>query len=258
MSARARRISYQLAPWVVAIGVLALWEGACRLFKVPAFVLPAPSAIAGAFMQYQKAIYINSLWTLGTTAVGFGFAVVVGLVIGLVIGASTLVYRGIYPLLITFNSIPKVALVPVFAIWFGIGTVPAVLTAFAISVFPIIVNVATGLATIDPEMQDLMHSLGANPYEILTKVGAPRSMPYFFASLKVALTLAFTGSVIAETVGSNHGIGFLMLSASSRFQVPLVFAGIAAIAAMALCMYSACALIERHVAHWAFRSKAGP
>lgn len=240
-------------PWLVSAALLVLWETACRGLRVPEFILPSPSAIASALVQFRGPIIENTLWTLATTAVGFAAAVAIGLLTGVALGASALVYKGVYPVLVAFNSVPKVALVPVFAIWFGIGVVPAVLTAFVISVFPIIVNVATGLATVDPEMRDLMLSLGARQHEILTKVGLPRSMPYFFASLKVALTLAFTGSVIAETVGSNQGIGYLMLAASARFQVPLVFAGIASIATMALVMYGFCAALERHVAHWAYR-----
>jgi NitT/TauT family transport system permease protein len=255
MTGFRRSLQRQFVPWLVAAGIVAIWELICRGFHVPEFLLPSPSAIATAFVQFHDAIVENALWTLATTSVGFAIAIVTGLLVGLALGASALVHRGLYPVLVAFNTVPKVALVPIFAIWFGIGTVPAVLTAFVISVFPIIVNVATGLATIEPEMRDVMHSLGAGQYEILTKVGIPRSMPYFFASLKVALTLAFTGSVIAETVGANHGIGYLMLAASARFQVPLVFAGIAAIAAMALIMYSACAVLERRVAHWAFRGK---
>jgi NitT/TauT family transport system permease protein len=243
----------RVMPWLVSVTLLVLWEAACRIFHVPEFILPPPSAIALALVQFRDPIIENALWTLATTAIGFAIAVAVGLMMGVALGASALVYKGVYPVLVAFNSVPKVALVPVFAIWFGIGAVPAVLTAFAISVFPIIVNVATGLATVDPEMHDLMLSLGARQHEILTKVGLPRSMPYFFASLKVALTLAFTGSVIAETVGSNHGIGYLMLAASARFQVPLVFAGIAAIAGIAVIMYLFCAALERHVAHWAYR-----
>jgi NitT/TauT family transport system permease protein len=252
MSGR-RRLGHAM-PWLVAISFVAIWEGACRLFGIPEFILPAPSSIAAALVAFRDPIFENALWTLATTAVGFGFAVAVGLLVGLALGASALVYKGVYPVLVAFNSVPKVALVPVFALWFGIGTVPAVLTAFVISVFPIVVNVATGLATLEPEMRDLMLSLGAGRLAILAKAGIPRSMPYFFASLKVALTLAFTGSVIAETVGANHGIGYLMLAASARFQVPLVFAGIAAIATMAVIMYLVCALLERRVAHWAYRS----
>jgi NitT/TauT family transport system permease protein len=250
----AQFLARHAMPWLVAVGLIALWEIACRVFGVPEFILPSPGAIGAALVQYRDPIAENAMWTLGTTAIGFSVAIAVGLLIGLALGASALVYKGLYPVLVAFNAVPKVAFVPIFAIWFGIGAVPAVLTAFVISVFPIVVNVATGLATVDPEMRDLMLSLGARQREILTKVGIPRSMPYFFASLKVALTLAFTGSVIAETVGANHGIGYLMLAASARFQVPLVFAGIAAIATMAVIMYSLCAALERRVAHWAYRS----
>ena len=116
-------------------------------------------------------------------------------------------YKACYPLLVGFNSIPKVAFVPVLVVWFGIGTVPAILTAFLISFFPVVVNVATGLATLEPELEDVLRSLGARRLDILFKVGLPRALPYFFASLKVAITLAFVGSVISETVASNLGIG---------------------------------------------------
>src|SRR5262249_43917114 len=161
----------------------------------------------------------------------------------------------LYPVMIGFNSIPKVALVPVIVIWFGIGAVPAIITACSIAFFPIAVNIATGLATIEPEMQDVLRSLGANRWEVLTKAGIPRSMPYLFASLKIAITLAFVGSVISETVASNKGIGYLMLSASSRFEVPLVFAGLLVVGAMGIGMYAVCATFEKRMTRWAFRSQ---
>jgi NitT/TauT family transport system permease protein len=162
-------------------------------------------------------------------------------------------YNALYPLLIGFNSIPKVAIVPVLVIWFGIGTVPAILTAFLIAFFPIAVNVATGLATLEPELQDVLRSLGANKWQIFVKVGLPRSLPYFFASLKVAVTLAFVGSVIAETVASNLGVGYLMLVASSRFDVALAFAGLVIIAAMGVALFAVFAVLERRFTGWAYR-----
>src|SRR5204863_6862491 len=137
-----------------------------------------PSAVAAAMVQYDAVIIDNAGWTLLTTLIGFGFAIVCGVLLGLAIGASALVYSGIYPVLVGFNSIPKVALVPVFVIWFGIGTVPAILTAFALSFFPIAVNVATGIATVEPEMRDVLRALGASEREILIKAGIPRSLPY--------------------------------------------------------------------------------
>ena len=134
---------------------------------------------------------------------------------------------------------------PILVIWFGIGAVPAILTAFLISFFPIVVNVATGIATLEPELKDVLRSLGARPLDILLKVGLPRSMPYFFASLKVAVTLAFVGSIISETIAGNRGIGYLMMQASSSFRVPLVFAGLIVVAIMGVGMYAVFAYIER-------------
>ena len=157
---------------------------------------------------------------------GFAFGILAGVsLLGMLIGSSRLAYDVAYPLLIGFASIPKVAVVPIFVLWFGAGSVPAILTAMIMSLFPIVVNVATGLATTEPELEDVMRALRANKLEILWNVGLPRAMPYFFASLKVAVTLAFVGTVISETVASNRGIGNVMMIASPNFDVPLVFAG---------------------------------
>jgi NitT/TauT family transport system permease protein len=210
-----------------------------------------------ALWQNFAAIWYNASFTLWVTLLGFAIAVVFGLALGVVIGASALMYAALYPMLIGFNSIPKVAIVPILVIWFGIGAVPAVLTAFLISFFPIVVNVATGLATLEPELKDVLRSLGARPLDILLKVGLPRAMPYSFASLKVALTLAFVGSVISETIAGNRGIGYLMLSASSGFRVPLVFAGLIVVAVMGVGMYAIFAVLERRFAGWAFRAEPG-
>jgi NitT/TauT family transport system permease protein len=247
----------KLAPWLATFGLFALWELACRLFSIPEFILPAPSAAIAALIEYWPAIWPNAFYTFWVTMVGFALAVVFGLALGLVTGASALVYAAVYPLLVGFNSIPKVAIVPVLVVWFGIGTIPAILTAFTISFFPIVVNVATGLATLEPEIRDVMRSLGARKIDILLKVGVPRSMPYFFASLKVAITLAFVGTVISETVAGNGGMGHLMLTASSSFRVPLVFAGLLVIAAMGVGMYVIFALVERRFVGWAFRGSDG-
>ena len=240
-------------PWAVTIGLFALWEAFCKISGIDVFILPAPSDAFAAGAEYAPQLLEHALQTLFTTLVGFGCAVVFGLALGIAIGSSVLVYRGLYPVLIGFNSIPKVALVPVLVIWFGIGTVHAIIPAFVISFFPIAVNVATGLATIERDMTDVLRSLGASRREILVKVGLPRAMPYFFASLKVAITLSFVGSVISETVASNSGIGYLMLSASANYNVPLVFAGLLVVALMGVIMYWAAAAAESRLAGWAFR-----
>lgn len=247
----------RLAPWVATAGLLILWEAACRIFQIDEFVLPAPSVSLEALWEYRDAIWFNAFFTLWVTLAGFAIAVAFGLVLGALTGASALTYSALYPILIGFNSIPKVAIVPVLVVWFGIGIVPAVITAFLISFFPIVVNVATGLATLEPELRDVLRSLGARQIDIVVKVGLPRSMPYFFASLKVAVTLAFVGTIISETMAGNRGIGYLMQSASSSFKVPLVFAGLIVVAVMGVGMYAIFAVIERQMTGWAYRRDPG-
>ncbi len=252
-----RKTLRHILPWVVVIAVFVVWELAVRAFQIEQFVLPAPSAIFASGWQWRWSILDNSWQTFVTTAVGFAFAVIIGLAAGVAIGSSTLIYDGFYPTLIGFNSIPKVAVVPILVIWFGVGTVPAVITAFLLSFFPILVNVATGIATLEPELQDVLRALGAKRWQVIQKVGLPRSMPYFFASLKVAITVAFVGSIVAETVAANKGIGHLMLVASSRFEVPLAFAALLMTAVMGIGMYVVAAYIERRMTGWATRGADG-
>jgi NitT/TauT family transport system permease protein len=247
-------LSVRLAPWIYTLALLVIWEASVHVFRIPEFFLPPPTAVARAIYNYWPAIYRNSLITLWSTVVGFLLAVGFGLLLGVVIGWSRSIYAGLYPLMIGFNAIPKVAVVPILVLWFGIGFIPAVLTAFLISFFPIVVNVATGLATIEPELEDVLKALGASKLDIMRKVGIPRSLPYFFGSLKVAITLAFVGTVVSESVASNNGIGNLMLQAQAQFLVPLIFAGLVALAVLGIVMYWLMAVLERRMTGWAHRS----
>jgi NitT/TauT family transport system permease protein len=232
-----------------------LWELFCIVFGIKEIVLPRPTAVMQALWEFFPGIRPHLMQTLYTTLVGFALGVFVGVVIGALIGVSRTAYDTAYPLLVGFSSIPKVAVVPIFVLWFGAGTTPAILTSMVICVFPIVVNVATGLATTEPELEDVLKALGATKLDILWNVGLPRAMPYFFASLKVAITLAFVGTVLSETVASNRGIGNLMMIASSNFNVPLVFAGLFLLAGLGVALYVIFSLIERRVAGWAMRKQ---
>lgn len=240
-------------PWLFVGALLLLWEIAAVAFNVPTFLLPRPTVIAQTLADQFEPIASNSWDTLLRTIIGFALAVVLGGLLGVAIGSSRLIYRGLYPVLVGFNSIPKVAVVPVFVIWFGSGTIPAVLTAFLVSFFPISVNVATGLATVEPELLDVLRSLGARKRQILIKIGLPRSLPYFFASLKIAITLAFVGTIISETVAGSRGIGYLMMAATANFDTPLVFAGLIVIAILGIVMYAIFAVAEQRMTFWAQR-----
>jgi NitT/TauT family transport system permease protein len=230
-----------------------LWEVACIVFNVKEIILPRPTVIIAAMVEFFPGIRPHLMQTLYTTLIGFGLGVVIGVALGLLIGTSRTAYDTAYPLLVGFSSIPKVAVVPIFVLWFGAGTTPAILTSMVICVFPIVVNVATGLATTEPELEDVLKALGASKWDVLWNVSLPRAMPYFFASLKVAITLAFVGTVLSETVASNRGIGNLMMIASSNFNVPLVFAGLFLLAFLGVGLYVIFSMIERRVAGWAMR-----
>ena len=242
-----------IASAALIIGFFVAWEVLCVAFGVKEIVLPRPSQILTTLWERAPAIMPHAAQTLYTTLVGFALGIMIGIALGALIGSSRLAYDVAYPLLIGFASIPKVAVVPILVLWFGAGTIPAVLTAMVMCIFPIVVNVATGLATTEPELEDVMRALKASKLDILINVGLPRTMPYFFASLKVAVTLAFVGTVIAETVASNRGIGNLMMIASSSFDVPLVFAGLLILAVMGVGLYVIFSFIEVRVTGWAPR-----
>jgi len=247
------RATERVAPWVTAALLLVLWWLVVVAFRIESFVLPSPIESVAALYQYRYPLAVHGLATLATTLAGFAMAVVFGLALGIIIGSFRLAYAALYPVLIAFNSVPKAALVPILVIWFGVGTVPAVITAFMLSFFPVVVNVATGFATIEPELLDVLRALGATRWDMVVKVGMPRSLPYFFASLKVAVTQAFVGTVIAETGASNRGIGNLMMIASSSFDVPLVFAGLLILAVLGVALYVIFSFIEDRVTGWAHR-----
>jgi NitT/TauT family transport system permease protein len=243
------------APWLLLAVTVIVWQAIVSGFGVSEFIFPGPIAIVQSLVQYAGPIAGHAWQTFWTTMIGFALGIVVGLLLGFIVGSSRFIYNALYPLLVGFNSIPKAAFVPVLVVWFGIGTVPAILTAFLICFFPIVVNVATGLATLEPELEDVLRALGAKRLDVLLKVGLPRSLPYFFASLKVAITLAFVGTVVSETVAANEGIGYLMMSAGSSMKMPLVFAGLIVISAMAMVMYEFFAVLEKRMTGWAHRGQ---
>ena len=241
------------SPLILLAAVLLLWQAIVAGLGIAEFIFPSPWQIAQQFIEF-KAPLIEAAWkTFWVTMLGFGLSIVVGVLLGFVVGSSRLIYTALYPLLVAFNAVPKAAIVPILVVWFGIGLGPGILTAFLISFFPITVNIATGLATLEPELEDVLRVLGAKRWDVLMKVGLPRSMPYFYASLKVAITLAFVGTVLAEMTAGDSGIGYLMQSAASQQRMSLAFAGLVTIGAMAMAMVELFSWVERRTTGWAHR-----
>jgi NitT/TauT family transport system permease protein len=243
----------RFAPLGVLAVILIVWQLIVMLFKIPDFIFPAPLQIAKEFMAFKEPLLKAAWQTFWVTMVGFGISIVVGVLLGFLIGSSRVAYAAFYPLMVGFNAVPKAAIVPILVVWFGIGVGPGILTAFLISFFPITVNIATGLATLEPELEDVLRVLGAKRWDILTKIGLPRCMPYFYGSLKVAITLAFVGTVLAEMTAGDSGIGSLMQTAGSQQRLPLAFAGLVLISVMAMVMYEFFSYVEKHTTGWAHR-----
>ena len=241
------------SPWILLLAVVVLWQVLCAALQVSPFIFPSPALILKDFMEYHAVIAGHALRTFWVTMAGFGIAIVVGVLLGFLIGSSRLAYAAVYPLMTAFNALPKAAFVPILVVWFGIGIGPAILTAFLISFFPITVNIATGLATLEPELEDVLRVLGAKRWDVLMKVGLPRSMPYFYGSLKVAITLAFVGTTVSEMTAANEGIGYLLISAGSSMQMGLAFAGLLVVGAMAMAMYELFSWVEKRTTGWAHR-----
>ena len=252
-----KKTAERWSPWILLGAIVVLWQIICSAFNVSEFIFPSPWAIGTQLVEFGGVIAAHAWRTYWVTMAGFGIAIVVGVLLGFVIGSSRLAYAAVYPLMTAFNALPKAAFVPILVVWFGIGVGPAILTAFLISFFPITVNIATGLATLEPELEDVLRVLGAKRWDVLTKVGLPRSMPYFFGSLKVAITLAFVGTTVSEMTAANEGIGYLLISAGSSMQMGLAFAGLMVVGAMAMAMYELFSVIEKHTTGWAHRGSQG-
>jgi NitT/TauT family transport system permease protein len=253
MKARTRE---RWAPWLLLLALLALWQGVCSAFDVSEFIFPSPLRIAEQLVEFRAEILKHAWRTFWVTMAGFAISIVVGVLLGFLIGSSRLAYAAVYPLMTAFNALPKAAFVPILVVWFSIGIGPAILTAFLISFFPITVNMATGLATLEPELEDVLRVLGARRWDVLVKVGLPRSLPHFFGALKVAITLAFVCTTVSEMTASNEGIGYLLVSAGSAMRMGLAFAGLVVVGAMAMGMYELFAVVERRTTGWAHRGRS--
>lgn len=255
MTADLPKLSGRWTSLLLLAFVLVLWQGGVVLFDVPDYIFPGPAQIAREFAEFREPLLAAAWKTFWVTMLGFALSIVVGVLLGFLVGSSRVAYDATYPLMVAFNAIPKAAVVPILVVWFGIGLGPGVLTAFLISFFPITVNIATGLATLEPELEDVLRVLGARRWDVLVKVGLPRSLPHFYGSLKIAITLAFVGTVLAEMTAGDSGIGYLMQTAGSQQRMPLAFAGLVTIGAMAMAMYELFSWVEMRTTGWAHRGQ---
>jgi NitT/TauT family transport system permease protein len=242
-----------VSPIAFGLGLILTWELVCDAFKVSKFIIPRQAAIGPMFFSHWSVIWPNALQTLATTFSGFAVGISAGFLLGVALGASANLHKTIFATLIGINNIPKVAFTPLIVLSVGLGTVPAVITSALIVVFPIAIVVSASVAQMDPELNDVMRSLGASRYLAMVKIGIPQAMPSFFAALKIAITLALVGSFLSETVAANRGLGYMMSRAASDFDVELVFSGLTMLVVIAIILYVLVVFAERRMVGWAYR-----
>lgn len=223
------------APVVITfIAFLVLWEAATVLFQIPSYILPSPTSIALVMVEKWSSLLSNSIVTLVESAIGLGLSIVLSIPLGILIVYSSWIERTVYPFLVASQAIPKVALAPIFVVWFGFGLLPKVLIAFFIAFFPIVVNTVVGLSRTPPEMIQLMRSLGASPLQILLRVRMVAAAPYIFAGIKIAAAFAVVGAIVGEFIAADSGLGYMQLIANNNFEIPLLFGTLVMLSAMGI------------------------
>jgi NitT/TauT family transport system permease protein len=246
-----RRVSrIYLLPIASLVGMLVLWEAACKVLNVPAFIVPTPSAILSESWAARARFLDNSWVTLYETLAGFGLSIVIGVPLAVALVYSPILRSAVYPLLVVTQSVPKVAIAPVLLLMMGHGELPKIFVAFLVAFFPIVVDTATGLAATPPDLLDLSRSYRASQLKIFLKVRFPMALPFIFSGLKVAITLAVIGAVVGEFVGSDRGLGYVILSATAYWKADVAFGAMILLSIMAVILFSLVSLAERLICPW--------
>jgi NitT/TauT family transport system permease protein len=234
-----------LLPVLAAAAVLLAWEAFVRLGDVSKVILPAPSLVASVTIRRLDVLLDNAVPTALLSVAGFGLSLVLGGLLGIWISASRLAREALYPNVILFQLIPKVAVAPLFMLWLGIGGEARVAIAFFVAFFPIVISTVSGLNAADPALLRLFRSLTASPLQIFLKVRLPSSLPFLFNGMKISMTLSIIGVIVGEFITSQEGLGYIILFAGSRLDTPLVMAAILVLCFVGLLLYGLVALAER-------------
>ena len=241
-----RQMSRMLLPLLTAVLFLGAWEVSVRLLSVRELILPPPSRIVMVFQSHEAlSVLENTIPTIWEAITGFGAAVLLGFLLAVMISYSSLVKEALYPYLIGFQVIPKMALAPIFVLWLGIGFGARFAFATFICFFPVVISLATGLRQTSPEAVLMGRSLGASKSQVFVHIRLPFALPYFFAGMKISATMSIIGVVIGEFITADKGLGFLILSAASRSNTPLLMAAIFVLCLAGFAIYGAVVLAER-------------
>ena len=237
-------------PTAVFISLLVVWELAVTLLRIPRVILPTPSAVVAQLTQNPGFLLLQAGNTALETVLGFAVSLLVGIPLAVAIVYSRFLENTCYPLLVVLNSVPKVAVAPLFIIWMGTGLAPKVAIAFMIALFPIVIDTVIGLRSVPPEMLDLTRSMGGRPLSVFWKIRLPAALPNIFAGCKVAISLAVVGAIVGEFVGADRGLGYVIMNAQGTFNTARMFAAITILSLMGVILFYAVELVERWLLPW--------
>lgn len=246
----------RLAPGLALAGLVIFWQLACWLFHIPSFVLPSPVEIVKAAIQVSPSIWLGHIWaTLEVSLMGYGLSIVVAIPLAIALSVSAGLSRTLYPLLVIIQSTPVVAVAPIIVVVMGAGEAPRVFITFLITFFPIVVSTVTGLSATPPELIELSRSLGASRGREYRNIRIPYAIPHIFSALKISITLAVIGAVVAEFVAAEKGLGFFIAFSTSFFKVPQAFAALIALIVVSLLLFRLVNWSQRRFFPWSLPAK---
>jgi ABC-type nitrate/sulfonate/bicarbonate transport system permease component len=239
-----------VAPALLVLGFLAIWQFVPPALGVPKYILPTPTDIVAQIIKDWDLLWPNMLVTLSEILLGFLLAFVVAMILGFVVAHFRIANRAIYPLLVASQTIPVIAIAPIFIIWFGYGILPKVIITALICFFPLTVNTVAGYASVDPDARMLFRAYGTSRLKTYGLLTLPSALPSIFSGIKISITLSVIGATIGEYVGSQSGLGFVIVQASGQIITARVFAAIALLSIMGIVLFLIASLVERLVMPW--------
>jgi NitT/TauT family transport system permease protein len=232
------------------VGFLVVWEILCRAFNVPRWLLPAPSQVAVETWAIRDILPTHILATLWSVLGGFFLAIIAGVPLAIAVVYSPVLRRLIYPLLLMLQSVPKVAIAPLLLLWVGYGLLSNMIVAATVAFFPIVINTATGFEAVDSELLELTRSLESSKLKVFMKVRLPWALPYLFSGLKVAITLAVVGAIVAEFIGADKGLGYLILTNSGAMRTSVMFGVLLILSLLGMLSFYMVVWVERILCPW--------
>ena len=243
-------------PLLAVLVLVVVWELLVQAFKVPEFLLPAPSKIALASWEVAGNLGMHSLATLKTVLLGFLASVLISFPMAMAITSSPAIGNAIYPLLVLTQSIPKVALAPLLVVILGANEVPRVVVTFLVAFFPLVISISTGLLAVPAELLELGRACKANWRQELMRIRLPYAVPFIFSGFKVSITLCVVGAVVAEFVNADQGLGYLIVTSTAFFKVPLAFGAVIVLSLMGIVLFQLVVMLERWLFPWSSSAAA--